>query len=252
MNCAGVVCYLCLMETPPERIETARLLLRRWTVDDAKVLVDAANASLDHLRPWMAWATHVRSPAEQREWLEHMTAKAREGSDFGYGAFRASDPTRVIGGCGLHRRIGAGGIEIGYWIHVDAIGHGYATELAGALTRVALQLTDIDRVEIHCDEANVRSAAVPHKLGYVLDRIENNTVEAPGEAGRSMIWVMRAADAAQTSDRPVAHRCVQDRQRTPLTGSVMGSPPASISDGNRDGKRREHSGDDAPADRITR
>jgi RimJ/RimL family protein N-acetyltransferase len=77
--------------------------------------------------------------------LEHVTATAREGSDFGYGVFRASDPTSVVGGCGLHRRIGAGGIEIGYWIHVDAIGNGYATELAGALIRVALQLTDIDR-----------------------------------------------------------------------------------------------------------
>lgn len=70
-------------------------------------------------------------------WLEHVTATAREGSGFGYGVFRASDPTSVIGGCDLHRRLGAGGIEIGYRIHVDAIGNGYATELAGALTRVA-------------------------------------------------------------------------------------------------------------------
>jgi RimJ/RimL family protein N-acetyltransferase len=195
------------MEAPPERIQTARLLLRRWTVDDAKVLVEAANASLDHLRPWMPWVSHVRTPAEQRQWLEHITATAREGSEFAYGVFRATDPTSVIGGCGLHRRIGAGGIEIGYWIHVDAIGNGYATELAGALTRVALQLTGIDRVEIHCDQANVRSAAVPRKLGYVLDRIDNDDIEAPAETGRSMIWVMQTAQAAQTSDRPVTHRC---------------------------------------------
>jgi hypothetical protein len=35
LNCGSVVCYLCSMQTPPERIQTARLLLRRWTVDDA-------------------------------------------------------------------------------------------------------------------------------------------------------------------------------------------------------------------------
>ena len=197
------------MENPPECIETARLLLRPWTVDDAEVLVDATNASLDHLRPWMPWATHLRTPAEQREWLEHMAATAREGSDFAYGVFRVSDPTSVIGGCGLHRRVGAGGIEIGYWIHVDAIGNGYATELAGALTRVALQLTDIDRVEIHCDEANVRSAAVPRKLGYVLDRIENDAIEAPGETGHSMIWVMLTADVRRLGKLP--HRQARER-----------------------------------------
>jgi RimJ/RimL family protein N-acetyltransferase len=45
------------------------------------------------------------------------------------------------------------------------------------------------RVEIHCDEANVRSAAVPRRLGYRLDRIEDDRVSAPGDLGRSMIWV---------------------------------------------------------------
>ena len=44
-------------------------------------------------------------------------------------------------------------------------------------------------MEIHCDEANVRSAAVPRRLGYRLDRIEDDDVTAPGEIGRSMIWV---------------------------------------------------------------
>ena len=53
-------------------------------------------------------------------------------------------------------------------------------------------LSDIQRAEIHCDEANVASAAVPRRLGYHLDRIVPDEVEAPGEVGRSMIWVMDA------------------------------------------------------------
>ena len=47
----------------------------------------------------------------------------------------------------------------------------------------------VSRVEIHCDEANVRSAAVARRLGYRLDRIEPDVVSAPGDLGRSMIWV---------------------------------------------------------------
>lgn len=67
-------------------------------------------------------------------------------------------------------------------------------------------------VEIHCEEANVRSAAVPRKLGYVLDRIDN-AIEAPGETGRSMIWVRLAADArGHHTDQ--LHR--PQRQPTPL------------------------------------
>jgi len=57
------------------------------------------------------------------------------------------------------------------------------------LTDAALAIDDVDRVEIHCDQANVRSAAVPERLGYRLDRIEDDEIVVPGETGRSMIWV---------------------------------------------------------------
>jgi len=47
----------------------------------------------------------------------------------------------------------------------------------------------VDRVEIPCDEANVRSQAVPRRLGYRLDRIEADDIKAPAEFGRSMVWI---------------------------------------------------------------
>jgi RimJ/RimL family protein N-acetyltransferase len=57
------------------------------------------------------------------------------------------------------------------------------------LTRILLELDGIDRVEIHCDEANTRSAAVPQRLGYRLDRIQDVGVQAPFEIGRGMVWI---------------------------------------------------------------
>ena len=45
------------------------------------------------------------------------------------------------------------------------------------------------RVGIHTDEANVRSAAIPRKLGFRLDRIDLVTPEAPACTGRMQIWV---------------------------------------------------------------
>ena len=49
----------------------------------------------------------------------------------------------------------------------------------------------VEQVEIHCDEANGASAAVPRRLGYRLDRITDRDIQAPGERGREMIWVRR-------------------------------------------------------------
>ena len=63
-------------------------------------------------------------------------------------------------------RLGPDAREIGYWIRADAEGHGYVTEAVAALTRVGFELDDVEWVEIRCDPANERSAAVPRRLGY--------------------------------------------------------------------------------------
>ena len=87
-------------------------------------------------------------------------------------------------------RIGPGAIELGYWVHVDFIGRGYATTCRRALTRAGLALSDVVRVEIHTDEANAISAAIPRRLGYRLDRVDELPPEVPAHSGRQQIWVM--------------------------------------------------------------
>ena len=99
----------------------------------------------------------------------------------------------LVGEIGLHGRAGDGGIEIGYWIDVRYSGRGLGTEAAGALTSVALALPGVAQAEIHCDEENQASAAIPRKLGYRLDRIDDHEPEAPGERGHRMVWVMERA-----------------------------------------------------------
>jgi RimJ/RimL family protein N-acetyltransferase len=175
---------------PPERLERDGVVLRRPTPADDVALAAAIAASLDHLRPWMSWADDEATTPERRQ---AFLARAEEGwstgSDFAFVILDADEST-VLGTSGLHRRIGPRAIEIGYWVHAHHVGRGIATAVAGALTEAALDLPDVDRVEIHCDEANVRSAAVPRRLGYRLERIEEDGVTAPAETGRSMVWVL--------------------------------------------------------------
>jgi RimJ/RimL family protein N-acetyltransferase len=80
-------------------------------------------------------------------------------------------------------------LEIGYWLHVDAGGNGYATTAARALTEAGMSTRGIDRMIIVCDEANLRSSAIPQRLGYTLDRVEQRPPEAPSETGRMQFWI---------------------------------------------------------------
>lgn len=66
---------------------------------------------------------------------------------------------------GLHRRVGPGAIEVGYWVHVNYLRRGYATPGAQALTAAAFQLSDVGRVEIHAADENKASAVIPRRLG---------------------------------------------------------------------------------------
>ena len=95
----------------------------------------------------------------------------------------------IVGCMGLHSRVGPAAIEIGYWLRTDHTGRGLVTACARSLTEAALGLDGIERVEIHCDEANARSRAVPLRLGYRLARVQDDAVTAPGEVGRDMVWV---------------------------------------------------------------
>jgi RimJ/RimL family protein N-acetyltransferase len=175
--------------TPAEEVRSQRLVLRRVHMDQADGIALAVGASLDYLKPWMAWATReAAEPRIQRIRVAEADELWDSGSDFIYSILL--QPNRaVVGEIGLHRRVGEAGIEIGYWIDVRYAGRGLGTEAARMLTGVALALPGVTRAEIHCDEANQASAAIPRKLGYRLDRIDQHEPEAPGEQGRRMVWV---------------------------------------------------------------
>jgi len=173
---------------PPGHVGLKDVVLRRLTADDAPAVSLAATESLEHLRPWMPWATPEGTSVEaQRERLLGPAGSWTTVSGYEYGAFLPDG--RLVGGCGLHRRIGPSSLEIGYWVHVAHTRRGIATACAGALTAVGFALRGIERMEIHCDEANVASAAVPRRLGYRLTGRIVHEPEAPGEVGSRLIWV---------------------------------------------------------------
>jgi RimJ/RimL family protein N-acetyltransferase len=180
------------MERLPTLIHTERLMLRQWTDNDGPAIAAAVEESIEHLRPWMSWIAQEPSSIGDRlkriaEWRE----KWAEGGDCVLGIFLDGV---AIGGTGLHRRLGPDALEIGYWIHADYTGKGYATETTAALTDAAFAIKGIKRVEIHHDKANVASAAIPRRLGFTLTEESHRDPEAPGEIGIECRWVISGED----------------------------------------------------------
>lgn len=175
---------------PPERIELGDLLIRRWQPEDLMARFEAVTASFEHIHPWMEWLPEPMTLEQQRAVGERSLAgwPSTDGG-FLYGIFDTGGA--LLGAIGLHDRVGPATLEIGYWLHVAHTGRGVATRSAAALTRIALALPGIDQVEIHCDAANERSAAVARRLGYHLDRVAPRPITAPAESGQGMWWIKR-------------------------------------------------------------
>lgn len=176
-------------DRPVDRIVLRDFVLRRLSVNDVEPLVAAITESLDHLRPWMPWAAEQPTIPAQREYADAMTRQWDAGETFSYVILGPAEG-EVLGAIGVHSRVGPGGWDIGYWVHARHTGRGIATTSAAVLTGVTLSLPGTERVEIHCDEANVPSAAVPRRLGYRLDRLQEHTRDAPAETGQRLIWTM--------------------------------------------------------------
>ncbi|MHA1472420.1 MAG: GNAT family N-acetyltransferase [Promethearchaeota archaeon] len=180
---------------PAYRIESERLVIRCYDPKDALYLQKAVQESVDHLRPWMPW---VKSEPEELkvkiERLREFRADFDLSKNYVYGVFDPKE-TQLLGGTGLHPRVGSNAFEIGYWIHVNHVNKGYATEISAALTKVAFEVENVNRVEIHCDPDNIRSAAIPKKLGYVFEATLRNRCEnIEGELIDSMIWSLQKDD----------------------------------------------------------
>lgn len=177
-------------EAPPEEIDSGPVVLRRVSAADAGAIAAAVAASMEHLRPWMPWATpDTGRRKSQLARVAEADQMWESGTSHIYSVLTAVTGT-LVGEIGLHRRSDDASAEIGYWIAASQARRGFGTLAAKAITSVALALPGISQVEIHCDEANTASAGIPRKLGYRLDRIEQRMPEAPGETGRLMIWVL--------------------------------------------------------------
>lgn len=173
------------MDRLPDRIEADGLLLSRWKVDDAEALGRLVADNAEHLRPWMPWmAQEPRTLADRIALIQGWEQEWSAGGDVVLAVVHGGE---IAGSCGMHRRIGRGGIELGYWIAVRHLRQGVATAVARALTDTALGLPGIDRVEIHHDTNNRASAGIPAKLGFELVG-EEPGASIPAGSGVESVW----------------------------------------------------------------
>ncbi|MGW0119771.1 GNAT family N-acetyltransferase [Streptomyces sp. NPDC003327] len=174
------------MDLPPETLRSGPVELRRWRTSDSEVLHRLISEAREHLLPWMPFAaTHDRTQGER--YLARCQGEWATGDTYAYAIVLDGVP---VGSCSLMRGDEPGGLDIGYWLHPSGTGRGLATAAAAALVELGRGMPGVERIEIHHDEANTASGAVPRRLGFTeVGRAPfTGGPTAPGESGIDVTW----------------------------------------------------------------
>ena len=169
--------------------------LRLLEESDAEALNALVAVNRAHLARWLPWAADQDLAAT----LAFIRATPRQvGDNDGLQTAIVRDGA-LIGAVGFH------GVDwrhrstsIGYWLAEDQQGRGIATVAVRALVEHAFAAWALNRVEIRAGVDNLRSRAIPERLGF---REEGTLLEAERVGDRYVDHVLYAMLAADWPDQ---------------------------------------------------
>lgn len=187
----------------PHRIETERLVLRCYAPEDAEALRVTCAKNREHLLPWLPWAeADPQTLDEKLELILGFRSRYDSGENCVMGIFERAGG-ELVGGTGLHPCGGEGPRhtrEIGYWICAEREGQGYVTEATKALLVVAFRWLQLTTVIVRCDPDNLRSRAIPERLGFVCEGLLRATIHrANGDLAAAYRYCMTAAEFEESA-----------------------------------------------------
>lgn len=139
-------------------------VLRRLHPDDAEALFVLCERNRERLGAYLPWIHRTRAVADVEAFLRGATAQHDAG--LGFHAGIAVDG-QLVGCAGMHAiDLEHRSVALGYWIDAAAEGRGLVTQAAAQLVRLCFAEYGLHRVEIRCAASNLRSRAVPLRLGF--------------------------------------------------------------------------------------
>lgn len=147
--------------------ELALALREEQHAEELFALIDRNRA---YLREWLPFLDNVKSVEDGRNFIRSsLEAFARRSGV----ALDIWFQGRLVGGIGLNQIDWYNkSAEIGYWIGEDCQGKGLVTRACRALLDYAFDDLGLNRVVIRAATGNLKSRAIPERLGFTREGIE--------------------------------------------------------------------------------
>jgi ribosomal-protein-alanine N-acetyltransferase len=145
-------------------LETNRLVLRTWRLDDAEVLFKIySNPELYRF----TGADPFPDVDTPRRYMEEYFINRQKEYGFGVWAVVEKASGKLVGTCGLDYFDGRPEPGLGYWFDPEYWGRGYTTEAARACVAYAFNTMNVPELASMTDPQNKASQRVLEKTGFV-------------------------------------------------------------------------------------
>jgi RimJ/RimL family protein N-acetyltransferase len=155
--------------TAPEEWRDGKLLLRSYRPGDGAELNRATQSSLEHLRPWMPWASPDTAVEDSEAFARRSRARWLLAEEWAVSVWRGG---RLVASSGFMLRgrpLEDGTGEIGMWVRADEAGKGLGTRVLQAMVDWADAAWPFRKLTWLCERRNRASARVAEKCGFRLE-----------------------------------------------------------------------------------
>ncbi|MBP1157401.1 MULTISPECIES: GNAT family protein [unclassified Paenibacillus] len=138
---------------------------------DAEVMFRLTNANRSYLREWMAWIDSTKSSQDSRSFIESARTRWSKGEGITAGILFRGELCGTIDHHALSRLNRH--TSIGYWLGESYQGRGIMTRACRAMVSYAFDELGLGlhRVEIRAGVDNLKSRAVPERLGFTFEGV---------------------------------------------------------------------------------
>lgn len=163
-----------------------KLSLKIRNVEDSNSVFNAIDANRDYLKKWLPWVNATLSSKDTEKYILLCIDKFKnkETADFGI-----CYDKQLVGSVGFNKIDTINdNAEIGYWLSPDYEGKGIMTCCVKAMLDYGFTDLNLNRIQIRCSCLNIKSKAIPERLGFKLEGVLRQDHKIEGEYSDGLIF----------------------------------------------------------------
>ncbi len=166
--------------------------LRMFEESDAETVFALVDRNREHLREWLIWVDASDSSEVTRRFIVDSRRRYENKESLSAGIWLNGELAGAIGVVAYDWQNKT--MEIGYWLSSGQQGKGIMTKAVAAMIDDAFKNLGMNRVEIHCASGNLRSRAIPARLGFTQDGVMREGGLLNGKFVDKVIYSMLASE----------------------------------------------------------